>query len=108
MKITRESIPIGRENAVTRRQLCELTGMNDRMVRHQISKLRTEKSEDDMVIVSISRNRGYYRTNNPEEIAHFIAEMRKRIRATRYAIKTAETALAHIRAKQAHFEALGT
>lgn len=108
MKITRESIPIGREHALTRRDLCSITGLNDREVRRQISALRAQKAEDDMVIVSVSRNRGYYRTNNPEEIAHFIAEMRKRIRATRYAIKTAETALAHIRAKQAHFEELGT
>lgn len=108
MKITRETIPVGRENAVTRSRLCELTGASDREVRRQISQLRSEKSEDDMVIVSVSRNRGYYRTDNPEEIAHFIAEMRKRIRATRYAIKTAEAALAHIRAKQAHFEELGT
>ena len=107
MKLTRETIPIGRENALTRRDLCSITGLNDREVRRQISALRAEKAEDDMVIVSVSRNRGYYRTDNPGEIAHFIAEMRKRIRATRYAIKTAESALEHIRAKQAHFEELG-
>ena len=29
-------IPVGRENAVTRRQLCELTGMRDRALRNAI------------------------------------------------------------------------
>ena len=29
-------IPVGRENAVTRRQLCELTGMRDRALRNAV------------------------------------------------------------------------
>lgn len=90
MKITREHIPIGRENAVTRRQLCELTGMNDREVRRQISQLRSVDDGTELVIVSLSNGRGYYRSSNPDEIRHFIAEMRKRNRMVFRTIRTAE------------------
>lgn len=90
MKLTREHIPVGRENAVTRRQLCEATGLNDREVRKQISQLRSVDDGTDMVIVSLSNGRGYYRTNNPDEIRHFIAEMRKRNRMVFRTIRTAE------------------
>lgn len=90
MKITRETIPVGRENAVTRRQLCELTGLNDREVRRQISQLRTVDDGTDMVIVSLSNGRGYYRSSNPDEIRHFINEMRKRNRMVFRTIRTAE------------------
>lgn len=90
MKITREHIPIGRENAVTRRQLCDLTGLSDREVRRQISQLRSVDDGTDMVIVSLSNGRGYYRTSNPDEIRHFIAEMRKRNRMVFRTIRTAE------------------
>ena len=90
MKITRETIPVGRENAVTRSRLCELTGASDREVRRQISQLRSVDDGTDMVIVSLSNGRGYYRTNNPDEIRHFINEMLKRNRMVFRTIRTAE------------------
>ena len=90
MKITRETIPVGRENAVTRSRLCELTGANDREVRRQISQLRSVDDGTDMVIVSLSNGRGYYRTNNPDEIRHFINEMLKCNRMVFRTIRTAE------------------
>lgn len=80
MKITREHIPVGRDNAITRQRLCEITGQNDRTVRHQISELRAKDDGSDMVIVSVSNGRGYFRSNNPDDIRHFIAEMQKRNR----------------------------
>lgn len=90
MKITREHIPIGRENAVTRRQLCELTGLSDREVRRQISELRSVDDGTELVIVSLSNGRGYYRSSNPDEIRHFVAELRKRNRMVFRTIRTAE------------------
>lgn len=102
MKITREMIPIGHASAISRRGLCNVTGLNDREVRRQISVLRSEYDPEGMVIVSVSTGNGYYRTNNPDEIEHFVNEMRHRNRATYRAIKTAEATLRHLRAKQAH------
>ena len=107
MKVTRDMIPIGRSCAISRRGLCNLTGQNDREVRRQISALRAEADPDGMVIVSISTGSGYYRTDNIDEISHFVNEMRHRNRMTYRAIKTAETTLRHLKAKRAHFEELG-
>ena len=106
MKITREHIPIGRENAVTRRQLCELTGMNDREVRRQISELRSVDDGTELVIVSLSNGRGYYRSSNPDEIRHFIAEMQKRNRMVNQAITIAKRTLRRIERRKAYGEGL--
>ena len=51
-----EYIPFGRENAITRRRLCHLTGLKDRDVRGQIQK----EAEKDPIL-SRSDGRGYYR-----------------------------------------------
>lgn len=51
-----EYIPFGRENAITRRRLCYLTGLKDRDVRSQIQK----EAEKDPIL-SRSDGRGYYR-----------------------------------------------
>ena len=102
MKITRETIPIGHSSAISRRGLCSITGLCDREVRRQISALRAEKDPEGMVIVSVSTGNGYYRTNDIDEIAHFVNEMRHRNRATYHAIKNAEATLRYLKAKQAH------
>ena len=107
MKITRDMIPIGHSCAISRRGLCSLTGLSDREVRRQISGLRTEKDPDGMVIVSVSTGNGYYRTSNPDEIEHFVNEMRHRNRATYRAIKTAESTLKHLKSIKAHGGELG-
>lgn len=107
MKITREMIPIGHTRAISRRGLCSLTGLSDREVRRQISALRAEKDPEGMVIVSVSTGNGYYRTSDPDEIEHFVNEMRHRNRMTYNAIKTAEATLRYLKAKQAHGGELG-
>ena len=50
----RDLIPYGRENAVTRENLCILTGLNDRVVRNEIKKLRR-----DMPILNLQDGSGY-------------------------------------------------
>lgn len=107
MKLTRDMIPVGHACAISRRGLCSLTGMNDREVRRQISALRAENDPDGMIIVSVSTGNGYYRTNDIDEIEHFVNEMRHRNRMTYRAIKTAESTLRHLKAKQAHGGELG-
>lgn len=92
-----EDIPIGRENAISRKNLAAFWGVNDRTARQIVSELRTIDDGTDYVIVSISRFSGYYRTNNPDEIDHFRNEMVKRIRSTRKAIDVAEKVSARIK-----------
>ena len=85
-----DDIPIGAENAITRNQLAALWNVSDREARRIVASLRTIEDGTDYVIVSISRGRGYYRTQNICEINHFMNEMRKRIRSTYRAIKVAQ------------------
>ena len=106
MKITREHIPIGRENAVTRRQLCELTGMNDREVRRQISQLRSVDDGTELVIVSLSNGRGgYYRTDDPILIRHYYNETMSRARSTFKSLKKARRVLKEVDNEREHIGA---
>lgn len=105
--LKREFIPIGRENAISRKDLCRLTGMSDRMVRHAIAHLRAEDDGTDMIIVSTSRGRGYYRTDDIDEILHFIGEMTKRIRNIVQAIRLARATVDRLHKKQLYGEGLG-
>ena len=85
-----EDIPIGSENAISRKELSALWNVNDRMVRRIVADMRTIEDGTDYVIVSVSRDSGYYRTKNICEINHFLNEMRKRIRNTYKAIRAAQ------------------
>lgn len=77
-----EDIPVGAENAITRAALCSKWGVCDRDVREIIARLRAEDNGDKYVIVSHSNGRGYYRTDNPEQIRHFYRETMNRARNT--------------------------
>lgn len=77
---SRTDIPVGRNNAVTRMALSGRWNMPDRKVRRQIARFREDDS-DGMIVVSSSRGRGYYRTNDPEEIRAFIGDTSARIRS---------------------------
>ena len=89
--LKREHIPVGRENAISRPELCKMTGMGDRRLRNEIARLRRESTESDLVIVSTSDGSGYFRTDNLDEIRHFTAEMAKRISSTAEIIQATRT-----------------
>ena len=63
-------IPKGRENAVSRQELVNRTGLPDRTVRKEIKKL----VEQGIPIVSFSDEKGYWLTDNIGEIERFIKE----------------------------------
>ena len=71
-------LPIGRERALTRRQLAELWGMSERQVRYKIAELRSIDNGDDYIIFSSSDRAGYYRSNDPHERRAFISETKSR------------------------------
>lgn len=73
------SIPVGAENAKSRGYFETLWSMPDRGVRRTIEQMRNDKGiSKNYIIMSSSGGRGYYRTNRPEEIDHFIAETKGR------------------------------
>lgn len=86
-------IPIGEENAITRKQLAQIWRCSDRMARRYISELRAEDNGDEFVIVSHSSGKGYYRTADQAKIQHFVNEMSKRARNTFRPLKKARRLL---------------
>ena len=69
-------IPFGKQNAISRERLSELSGMSDRAVRKAIQALR----EDGEIILSSSHGKGYWRSDDASEIGQYIAENKSRIR----------------------------
>lgn len=94
-----QDIPIGKENAITRAALARKWGVSDRKARSMISKLRAQDNGDGHVIVAFSSGKGYYRTNDPQDIEHFIKEMTNRARNTFAPLKKARRVL---RESEAH------
>ncbi len=75
-------IPIGRENAVTKFELMRKWNRSERAVRFIIQELRQVDNGDEYVIVSFSGGKGYYRTDNREEIEAYKRETIRRARHT--------------------------
>lgn len=103
-----KDIPIGSENAISRSELAKLWNCDDRAARRRIAELRAQAPEDDMFIVSHSRNgtSGYYRTDNAEEIRHYLNEGRKRLRNTATPIINARKVLERIEKKKTYGEGI--
>ena len=57
-------IPVGRENAITRTQLCVASGLSDRKAREEIEQAR----RSGVIIVNAQDGAGYFRTDDLEEI----------------------------------------
>ena len=96
-------IPLGRENAISRAALASFWNCDDRTVRDRIARLRSKESPDGTFIVSHSQGcvKGYYRTDKPDEIRHYINEGRKRIRNTQIPVDNAQKLLKAITEKSA-------
>lgn len=76
-------IPIGRKHAVSKENLMKIWGVgSERKARRIIAELRSMDNGDNYVIVSFSCGKGYYRTDEPQEIAAYKAETIKRARHT--------------------------
>lgn len=78
-----EDIPIGAQNAISRRELARKWSTSDRAAREIIARLREQDNGDRYVIVSHSGGRGgYYRTDDPTLIRHYYNETMNRARST--------------------------
>lgn len=71
-------IPEGKENAVTREQLCFLTGLPDRQNR----KLIELAQKDGFVILNDQDGQGYYTTSDPDILCRYYFQERSRALAT--------------------------
>lgn len=85
-----EYIPEGQENAISRKDLCRLTGLTDRNVRNLIEAARRET-----IIISNNDGSGYWLypedpTEREKEMLHkFVKQQENRAKSIFYALRPA-------------------
>ena len=67
-------IPVGKENAVSRSFLSMLLGLTDREMRRAINQARNEGH----VIINDQSGRGYYRSEDPADVARQYRQNKRR------------------------------
>ncbi|MBE6677923.1 MAG: hypothetical protein E7597_03915 [Ruminococcaceae bacterium] len=93
-----ELLPEGRENAISRRDLMTITGLNDRELRKTIA---AERRAGALILSSTdSEHNGYFRPASADELRRFVASMTRRGKATFAAVAAARKALKQIEAEQ--------
>ena len=91
---SREHIPIGRENAITRAELARIWKMDDRSVRETVAKMRITPTDDPLAILSSSTNPpGYWRSDVRAELERYIKEGQARAKNTIAALGDAKRVL---------------
>lgn len=68
------SIPIGKKNAIDYTAICAMWEVKERQARVILHELSAYDSGDNYILVRSSRTRGFYRTDDPEEMKAFRAE----------------------------------
>lgn len=79
-------IPIGYENAITRSELCTLTGLPDRKVRDMIFQARRETP-----IINLQDGKGYFipSENDRAHVEKFVKQETARLKSVGWALKSA-------------------
>lgn len=91
--VDRQDIPVGRSNAISRRELARKWGVDDRSARFIVSRMRKEQGDGYAILSSSRQPSGYWRSNDPEEIRHFIRETEARAKNTFDALRDARRVL---------------
>lgn len=63
-----QDIPVGKENAVTYTELCGMWNKDKRTVRSILHELSRYDSGDDYILIRSSSGKGFYKTDDPDEI----------------------------------------
>lgn len=71
-------IPVGKANALDYAALCMMWGVSERRVRRVLHSLSLYDNGDNYILIRSSKNRGFYRTDDAEEIAAYKSEMLRR------------------------------
>lgn len=75
-------IPIGRENAITYPELCALWGCTERRVRYILHELSYWDNNDNFILIRSSRSKGFYKTDNVQEIERYRIECTNKAKRT--------------------------
>ena len=68
------SIPTGRKNAVDYPTLCRMWGKSERETRRILHDLSLYDNGDDFVLIRSGKSKGFYKTNDKDEIAAYRRE----------------------------------
>lgn len=68
-------IPIGKENAIDYTALCNMWDCSERTARLILHELSSIDNGDDYILIRSGKNKGFYRTDNPEEIEMYRREV---------------------------------
>lgn len=82
-------IPVGAENAVSRRDLCAITGLEDRALRQLVHR---ERKAGHQILTNMESG-GYYRPKHSQDTVRFIRSMRRRATETLAVADAVERAL---------------
>lgn len=91
-----ESIPAGKENAVTYPELERLWGMSARRVRLMLAELSSFDNGDNFILIRSSASKGFYLSDDPDEIKAYKRECRSRALKTFAPLKKVNRVLADI------------
>lgn len=100
-------IPKGRDNAITRQELCRRTGLDDRTVRKLIETARNEGAP----ILSSSHVSGYWQSDDLNEIKRYLNELENRCKSVSRSAQSLRKYVARQEGKyvvpvQAHFRTI--
>lgn len=89
-------IPIGHENAISRRDLARMTGLGDRQMRHCIKMARRETP-----ILNLQDGAGYFRPDTADEtdkvlLRAFLKQEESRAKSTFWSLKAARDVLGEV------------
>lgn len=73
-----KDIPTEKENAVSYNDLCIMWDCNQRVARAILHELSVYESGDDFVLIRSSRCKGFYKTDDPEDIEAYRNEILKK------------------------------
>lgn len=72
------TLPIGKENAYTYSYLCTMWNCNERHARKIMQELSNFDNGDNYVLIRSSHNKGFYLSNDIEEIKMYLRECESR------------------------------
>lgn len=75
-----EYIPFGKGNAISRAELKMLTGIDDRAIRLLIKETNRKALDNGFAILSSSASKGYWKSEDAEEIKAYLKESERRRR----------------------------
>lgn len=75
-------IPVGRDNAITYTELCVKWQCSERKVRSILHDLSYFDNGDDYILIRSSKSKGFYKTDNLQEIESYRRECCNRAKRT--------------------------